>query len=162
MAMSAEQRQAASDRMKARHAANKGNGHIADVKVDAVAPPAPVKPEFVFGIAVRVDWHKVPMQEARLAYAELQRQHELAGKILNARSMATFNDFNCFICKKNFQGMARYIDNSYKDPNTGLIYRDPATGQMGVQICGEVCLDAYQHKLFEKRRDDNQKLEEAR
>ena len=165
MPMSAEARAAQSERMKLRHAANRqGNSGIApepneeELKLKAelarIEAPTAKKPDTVFGITVKVDWAHIPMQEARLAYAELKSQYEQAGVILNARSMGEAPEFTCFICKKTHPGRPAGEDNAHKDPDTGLL--------APVKICGTICWEKYQVLLFEQRRDRNQRMEAAR
>lgn len=89
-------------------------------------------------IVVQVDWEKTPMPDAQQFYAHLKAEFEKAGKILNARSMATVSGYTCFMCHKHFNGNPGFTDHSYIDPATGLSPR--------VDCCGELCVIHY-HKM---------------
>jgi hypothetical protein len=155
MPMSAEARAAASQRMKDRHAAKRNGSEPSpqDILIPPLEPPVAVRPNGVFGIHIDVNWERLPMQEARLAYAELKAQFEKAGYILNSRSGTEQPSYVCFICKKAHAGLPAFRDFAgWKDPVTNLI--------VPVGICGTICYEKYNRKLFEKRRDENQRTQE--
>jgi hypothetical protein len=146
MPMSAEQKAAQSERMKAQHAAGKmgrKNGH--NQVLDAgQEPPTFVDPKG-WSVVVSVDWEKLPMLEAQNAYVALKKQFERAGFIMNQRSMPERGSYICFICKQKHLGDPRGKDYSYTDPKTGLM--------QVVEICGERCWIGYQELRIKERKD---------
>jgi len=119
---------------------------VADV---TAAPPAP--PVFhasrVSAINIDVDWDNLPMPEAQTFYAHLRAEFEKAGKVLNARSNAHFSGYDCFMCKKHFNGNPGFTDYSYRDPATGLSPR--------VDCCGELCVINYHKFRIDMRLAEN-------
>ena len=134
----------------ARPTPNTGNG----------TPPARV--------LVEVDWEHISMDQGRILYAQLKKEFEHAGFILNTRVMPPLvARYACFICectcktpsrstnpiehepgcKKVHEGEARGKDDSYKDAKTGLF--------IPVRICGEKHWWEYQQILIKERRERN-------
>lgn len=105
-------------------------------------------------IAVDVDWEHIPMQDGQKFYAQLKSEFERAGRILNGRSMQRVSGFDCFMCKKHFQGNPGFTDFSYVDPLTGLSPR--------VDCCGELCVINYNAMRINQRhqRDVNRAQQE--
>jgi hypothetical protein len=138
MAMSAEKRAEASERMKGLHASGKmGRGKKADAPLQLHAMGITHDPLIEpWEITIAVDWEHLRLEEAQQAYAQLRKQFEKAGFILNARSMPAPGQYVCFICQKTHLGDPRGKDYSYKNPSTGLM--EP------VSICGERDWLAYQ------------------
>ena len=98
-----------------------------------------------WNIEIDVDWQSLPMEHAQTAYAELRKEFEKAGRILNERAMPTPGNYTCFICKKTHAGDPRGTDYSYINPETGLM--EP------ILICGELCWLRYQEFRIGKRRE---------
>jgi hypothetical protein len=96
-------------------------------------------------ISIDVDWKELPMQEAQIAYAQLRKEFEKAGSILNSRSMPTPGTYKCFMCKQTHVGQPRGTDYSYINADTGLM--EP------VLICGEKCWLDYQGLRIKERRE---------
>lgn len=134
-------------------------GPVLTAPVSAVAveePPlnhraaAPVFVETVLkgdplpGIHIGVDWNTIPMDQARLLYADLKSHFEKAGAILNNRSMPRESSYVCFMCKTRHEGDPRGKDYSRVDPATGLM--------LPVSICGERCWIAYQDMCIKERK----------
>ena len=155
MPMSEEARKAQSERMKARHAANREkppeNGHAETAK-EIIQQFTDNLPAEKPNILVSVDWQRIPILEGQQLYAKLRTEFEKAGTILNARSFKSDNGFKCFMCKGDFEGMPAFRDDSYKDNKTGLL--------VPVRICGQICAERYNVMLFEQRRDRNQRQEQ--
>jgi hypothetical protein len=95
-------------------------------------------------INIDVDWEHLPMQEAQQFYAHLKSEFEKAGRILNARSMARIEGYDCFMCHNHFDGNPRFTDHSYMDAS-GLNPR--------VDICGELCVINYNAFRINERRE---------
>ncbi len=164
MPMSAENRAAASERMKAmlaKRRAAKTAAPPVDPAVQeamakapitgvarsanggpepAISPPMPWEESH---IVIEVDWEHMPMGQAQQFYAHLKEEFEKAGKILNARSMAHVSGFTCFMCHKHFDGNPGFTDYSYIDPTTGLSPR--------VDCCGELCVINYHKHRIDMR-----------
>jgi len=106
---------------------------------------------------MKADWHTIPMPEAQRQYAILKVEFERAGKILNARAMAStqIEFYECFMagrdkcCSKGTKHRmpARGTDyeNGHKDPKTGLV--------TPVLICSENCWIRFQGLLIDQRRE---------
>lgn len=118
-------------------------------------------------ILIEVDWQHIPMDEARVLYAQLKKAFEHAGFILNERVMPPpIARYACFMCpctcktpsksvnpidhepgcKKVHEGEARGKDDSYKD-KSGLY--------IPVRICGERHWWEFQQILIKERREKN-------
>lgn len=94
-------------------------------------------------INIVVDWDNIPMPEAQQLYAQIQAEFNRAGRILNARSMARYEGYTCFMCHKQFKGNPGFTDLSFISPETGLMVR--------VDCCGELCVIRYNEKRIEMR-----------
>lgn len=94
-------------------------------------------------VLISVDWKNAPMHEAQSAYSKLREEFEKAGRILNERSMPAPGSYKCFMCQIVHPGDARGKDDSYYDPDTGLL--------SPVRICGEGCWISYQDFRIRER-----------
>lgn len=144
MAMSVEQREAASTRMKLMHA----TGKIARKRPNQPSSMAvsPCSPEDGYLVKVAVDWEKLTMEKAQQAYAILKKEFERAGFILNQRSSKREDEsYVCFMCKSKHLGLPRGTDYSYVNPQTGLM--------QPVFICGEKCWLDYQGFRIRERKE---------
>jgi hypothetical protein len=110
-------------------------------------------------LVIDVDWQHLPMQDAKNLYAELRRQYEAAGAILNARAMSEGSSefYECFMAGKDKCCMK---GNKYRMPPRGQDYengvRDPRTGLVTpVRICSENCWIRFQDLLIKARRERN-------
>jgi hypothetical protein len=144
MAMSAEKRAEASERMKGLHASGK-LGRAPKPIVARTPTEAYIGITATWSIGISVDWEKLPMPEAQQAYAQLRKEFEKAGFILNQRSMPAADGYTCFMCKKFHLGLARGTDFSYVNPQTGLM--------QPVSICGELCWIHYQELRIKERKE---------
>lgn len=170
MPMSDAARAAASERMKAMLAKKREKKSAVDpalqealakapILSDSVPETEPIKMSAplsdplkwegadVQSINVNVDWEHIPMPAAQTFYAHLRAEFEKAGKILNARSNAHFSGYDCFMCKKHFNGNPGFTDYSYRDPETGLSPR--------VDCCGELCVINYHKFRIDMRLAEN-------
>lgn len=95
-------------------------------------------------VIVEVDWNTIPMDQARVLYADLKGHFEKAGAILNNRSMPREDHYTCFMCKTRHNGDPRGKDYSRVDPLTGLM--------LPVSICGERCWIEYQDMCIKERK----------
>jgi len=113
----------------------------------AVADPATSIPitntSDEWSIYIEVDWRKLPLLDAQIAYAELRKEFENAARILNDRSMPAPGSYVCFMCQITHPGEPRGRDLAYENPETGL--REP------VSICGENCWIQYQDYRIKER-----------
>jgi hypothetical protein len=152
MGMSAEQKAAASNRMKALHASGKLlRKKLADVnddndrKIKIAQVKASIERTSTWSIVVSVNWEHLPILEAQQAYAMLKKEFERAGFIINQRSMPEPGSYTCFMCKNTHLGEPRGKDYSYTNPKTGLMEV--------VEICGEACWLAYQGLRIRERKE---------
>ncbi len=164
MTMTAEQRTAASLRMKNYNIKKKAEAGeapadpalreaMAKVPMNAVVMPLPTVKEELSGgviagsnfskISIDVNWETISMPDGQHFYALLKSEFERAGKILNARSMERTSGYTCFMCKKHFDGNPGFTDHSYVDPKTGLSPR--------VDCCGELCVINYNAMRINER-----------
>ncbi len=104
-----------------------------------------LQPAAPWEITIDVNWKELPMQDAQAAYAQLRKEFEKAGSILNARSMPAPGTYKCFMCKQTHVGQPRGTDYSYINADTGLM--EP------VLICGELCWIRYQELRIKERRE---------
>jgi hypothetical protein len=139
MGMSAENKAAASARMKALHATGKLKHRTIPL------PPLTPKAGKPWSIVVAVDWETLEILEAQQAYSTLKKEFERAGFVMNQRSMPVPGSYVCFICKKKHLGDPRGKDYSYVNPKTGLM--------QVVEICGELCWLNYQKLRIEERKE---------
>lgn len=126
---------------------------------------APVPERWV--IHIEVDWQNLPMPQAQEAYAFLQKAHQDAGKILNARSSPQkAEQWRCFMagtpgaCElgKIYDTRPVFEDRSRVAPKGG--HHDPVTGDytapglaVPVKICSERCYHIYNALLIAERRE---------
>ena len=121
------------------------------------APSLPIPEQGPAHASTVVDWQNLPMPVAQQLYAQLKETFERAGKILNARAMAStqIEFYECFMagrdkcCSKGTKHRmpARGTDyeNGHKDPKTGLV--------TPVLICSENCWIRFQGLLIDQRRE---------
>jgi hypothetical protein len=127
----------------------------------AKQPQPQVRTELPIGLYINIPWNTMDVIEAQQWYAKLKLEFENAGRILNERTFQKANEasYECFMagkplcCKKGVKhmGIPRGLDNSYKDPETGL-YKP-------VRVCSENCWIRYQDQRVRERRE--QYLKEA-
>lgn len=157
--MTAEARAAQSERMKRMHAEGKMKKKadpavqeaLAKIPITGVADhqfipteiPVTSVAHYTNHIHIDVDWDHLPMTDAQASYAVVKKEFEKAGKILNARSMASTNGYTCFQCHKHFNGNPGFTDLSYVNPQTGLSER--------VDCCGELCVINYHKRRIDMR-----------
>jgi len=118
-----------------------------------IRKPVPPVPTGRAALVIDVDWHGIPMQDAKNLYAELRRQFEAAGAILNARAMTegTSEFYECFMAGKD---KCCPKGNKYRMPPRGQDYengsKDPRTGLVTpVRICSI----RFQDLLIKQRRE---------
>jgi hypothetical protein len=98
-------------------------------------------------ITVDINWNTLTMLEAQQAYAQLQKEYQHAGEVLNARSMNRGDTFECFVCHTVHDRPARYKNNAYKKPGETL--------QTVVECCGERCSIIFENQIVTERRERN-------
>lgn len=156
-----------------RAAAQKGLPTPPPEKQPEKPPPPPqqgpvhLQKAATYSIMVSVDWENLPIQLARDAYEVLSKEHEKAGRILNARTTTKpdpqFYCFmagrpNCCAVGKVYTANPVFQDLSYKAPRGG--HKDPRTNQITpegllvrVDICSVNCYHRYHELLVAERRE---------
>jgi hypothetical protein len=120
-------------------------------------PSVPIPEQAPAHAFTGVDWQNLPMPVAQQLYAQLKETFERAGKILNARAMAStqIEFYECFMAgrdkccakgtKHRMPARGTDYENGIRDPKTGLI--------TPVLICSENCWIRFQGLLIDQRRE---------
>jgi hypothetical protein len=100
-------------------------------------------------IDVQVDWQNIDLAVAQSLFSKLRTVLDGAGKIINSRLSEPIH-YPCEICRRMVTANnAKFMDSSYKDPETGLIRAS--------FCCSEECYSKYMRDQIEQRRQSQQR-----